>query len=131
MAQERLKELLSIAREEIKDVLKMSEPLRGRREELLDKIRPFEEELREVNAKLKVIEQPRLGQLRAEIDAMEQALGITGLRECCRDLGNRELVERKDVTGGNVTVTRCKECGRNHHELEAHPLNVGVEGSPT
>jgi uncharacterized coiled-coil DUF342 family protein len=123
---EQLRALLDDLDRQRAELLVLSAPLKAKRAELVAKIAPLEAELRDVNQKIKAIEQPKLGELLRSISGLETALGITGLRECCRDAANRQLVEKRD----SITVEQCKVCGRRHHTIEADPIEVGVKGAP-
>lgn len=49
------------------------------------------------------------------------------MEPCCANLENRtepEMVEGHD----NLSLTRCKQCGRRHFELEVEPGMIGVQG---
>jgi len=45
------------------------------------------------------------------------------MNECCEKKENIELVE----TNGNLTVKRCKVCGRRHYEVNAEPGVFGIK----
>ena len=126
MNHEQMRALLDSLGLERAALLAGSAPLKQQRAALLDEIAPLEARLRELNQKIKAIEQPRLGELNTAISGFEQALGITGLRECCRDAANRVISEKR----GQITVETCAVCGRQHHTIEADPVVVGVTGAP-
>jgi hypothetical protein len=42
---------------------------------------------------------------------------------CCENPENRETVEERE----DLTVQRCKECGRRHYEVTLEPVEIGVK----
>ena len=46
------------------------------------------------------------------------------MEPCCEKPDNRETVEQRD----DLTVQKCKVCGRRHFELTIDPVKVGTLG---
>lgn len=63
--------------EERAEVLKDLAPLHARRDALMAQIQPLENELREVQKKIKAVEQPRLRELGNQIAAVVRAIPST------------------------------------------------------
>ena len=55
------------------------------------------------------------------------------MNECCKDRGNREVVEDgrelKDGVLSGVLIERCVVCGRKHYELSIEPGRIFAKPS--
>lgn len=73
------KELLQARQKELQaelaEIEKSVEPLRAAREKLRAGVQPMEDEMRKLQKAIAAIEQPRAGDLRAELSALAKALG--------------------------------------------------------
>ena len=75
----RLKDMLASLQDERAALLAKSAPQRKKRDELLAKLQPLEDELRTVNAKIKDIHGNKLFELDNEIGAVQRGLGAKTL----------------------------------------------------
>lgn len=58
----------------IAKIQKEADPLRARREAINTQVSPLNDEAREINQKLKALEQPALSNLKKELDVLSRAL---------------------------------------------------------
>jgi len=48
------------------------------------------------------------------------------MEPCCENLENRSEPETPNPAQPDLTLTRCKVCGRRHFELAVDPAHLGV-----